>query len=322
MVLIFFTITFAWYIYTSASAPFNAIVEIGEQISTNFLVDFFDPSARTATVLRGFGGGQASSFVHQIGRTVFYIAEFFIIVGVARMLFKKEYGSFGQEYAVLSVLNLVILMMCMIIPNFARYFRMERFYQISLLFLAPFFVLGGEAVFKFISRRRNQALALNLVLFVLIPFFLFETGFIYEVTRDFNYSLPLSMYRMDRILLYRRITDEKEVTAACWLSNHLDSSHSLFYGDVISTSHVLTSYGMMSAENLRELSNTTQFTNTASYVYLRGVNTIEGKIEGTGILLNLSDISQIIDNQNIIYSNEDCEIFLVTPKTSPIIPQG
>lgn len=320
MVLIFFTFAFAWYIYTSASAPFDTIVEIGERTSRNFLVDFFDPSARTQTVLRGLGGGQAFSFGHQIGRTVFYITEFFIIVGIARMLFKKEYARFGQEYAVLSVLNLVILMMGIIIPNFASYFRFERFYQISLLFLAPFFVLGGKTVFNFISRGRNQALVLNMILIILIPFFLFETGFIYEVTRDFNYSLPLSMYRMDRVLLYSRITDGKEVTAARWLSNHMNSSHSLVYGDFISTYKVLTSYGMMHAENFRELSNTTRFTSSENYVYLRGINTIEGKIEGIGSSWNLSDISPIIDNQNIIYSNEDCEIFLVTTKTSPIIP--
>ena len=319
-VLIFFTITFAWYIYTSTSAPFIAIVEISEYITRNFIMDFFNPSTRTTTVLRGLGEGQAISLGHQIGQIVFYIAQFFIIIGMARMLLKKKYASFGREYTILSILNFVLLMMCIIIPNFARFLRMERFYQISLLFLAPFFVLGGETIFKFISRRRNQALALNLVLIVLIPFFLFETGFIYEVTGDFNYSLPLSMYRMDRVLLYRRITDEKEVMAARWLSNHLNSSHSLVYGDFISTSHVLTSYGMMSAENFRVLSNTTQFTNATSYIYLRGVNTIEGEIEGIGSLWNLSDISQIIDDQNIICSNGDCEIFFVTAKTSPIIP--
>ena len=227
--------------------------------------------------------------------------------------------NLSKEYALLSVLNLGILMMCIIIPNFARYFRAERFYEISLLFLAPFCVFGSEAVFQFISRRKNSTLALNLILIFLIPFFLFETGFIYEITEDFNYSLPLSMYRMDRILLYRRITDEREVTAACWLSNYMSSSHSLVYGDSISTDHVLTSYGMMDAENFHQLSNTTQFTSSINYIYLRGVNVIEGKIEGISNSWNMSDISPVIDSQNIIYSNGHCEI-LFTTTTSPTNP--
>ena len=321
-VLIFFIIAFAWYIYTSSSSPFNTITARLERIYTNFLVDFFDPSARTATVWRGLGGGEAISLGHQIGRIIFYIAEFFIIVGVARMLLKKEYASFGRDYATISVLNLVLLVMAIVVPNFAKYLRMERFYQISLLFLAPFFVLGGETVFEFISKRRNKALALNLILIVLIPFFLFETGFIYEVTGDFSYSLPLSRYRMDRVSLYNRITDKKEVTAARWLSNHLNPSHSLVYGDYISSYIVLTSYGMMSEENLLVISNTTQFTGSANYIYLRGVNTREGIMRGRGDMWNLSDIFPMLDNQNKVYSNRDCEIFLVTTKTSSIIPQG
>ena len=319
MILIFFTISFAWYIFTSSSTPFNAILKVGEQISENFQADFFNPSARTTTVLRGLGEGQTISFGHQIGQIIFYITEFFIVVGIVKMLFKKEHMNLSKEYALLSVLNLGILMMCIIIPNFARYFRAERFYEISLLFLAPFCVFGGESIFQFISRRKNSTLALNLILIFLIPFFLFETGFIYEITEDFNYSLPLSMYRMDRILLYRRITDGREVTAACWLSNYMSSSHFLVYGDFISTSHVLTSYGMMSAEDFRQLSNTTQFRSSNNYIYLRGVNVIEGKIEGISNSWNTSDISPVIDSQNIVYSNGYCEI-LFTTTTSPTNP--
>lgn len=321
MITIFFVIAFAWYIYTSASASFDAIAEVGEQISRTFLVDFFSARARTATVLRGLGGGQTISILHGIGRIVFYIAEFFIILGVAKMLFRKEYASFGREYTMLSVLNVAMLMMCMIIPNFARYLRMERFYQISLLLLAPFFVIGGEMIFSFIFKRRSQAFALNLILIVLIPFFLFETGFLYEVAEDFSYSLPLSMYRMDRVLLYDVITNEKEVTAACWLSKQLDYSHGLVYADLISTSHVLTSYGEMSAEDFRVLLNTTQFTGKTNYIYLRGVNTIEGIMRASGLYLwNLSDVRPILYNQNIIYSNGNSEILWVLGNASFVSP--
>jgi len=320
LILIFFTTSFAWYIFTSTSAPFDAIVKVGEQVSQSFFVDFFNPLARTPTVLRGLGVAQSVSFGHQIGQIFFYAAELLIIVGVAIMMIKKENAKFGHEYAILSVLNLMILVMAIVLPNFARYFRMERFYQVSLLFLAPFFVLGGEAVFDFITRRKHQALALKLILIVLIPFFLFETGFIYEVTRDYSYSIPLSNYRMDLLSKYDRIVDGKEVVAANWLLVNSVSSKTLVYGDYISTYKVLTSYALMSGETLRELLNTTQFTSGSNYVYLREVNTICDVMRSQFFNWNTSDVQWILNNQSLIYSNKDSMIFFVRGETNSVSP--
>jgi uncharacterized membrane protein len=247
------------------------------------------------------------------------------------MVLKKEYKKFGYEFAILTVLNFGFLIMGIVIPNFARFFRMERFYQISLLFLAPFFVLGGELVFHYVSGvfakifprisgtrilsvERSQIVSMSLVLMVLIPFFLFETGFIYEIRKDYSYSLPLSMYRMDRPLMYERITDAKEVASAVWLSDHLNTLDSVVYSDLISMSHALVSYGMLS-ENLRLISNTTKLTDNIGYVYLRGVNTKDGLVVGELFTWNISDIQPIFGYQNTIYSNDDCQVLLLINNT-------
>jgi uncharacterized membrane protein len=331
-VLIFFTFAFAWYIFTAATTLFNALVETLTRVSQHFLTDFFDPAARTATVLRGLGAGEATSLLHAAGRIFFYSAELFIAIALAVMLLKKGYKKFGYEYAILTVLNFGFLIMGIVIPNFARFFRMERFYQISLLFLAPFFVLGGESVFHHVSRifarisrtrilsaRRSQIVSLSLVLMVLIPFFLFETGFIYEISEDYSYSLPLSMYRMNRPLMYERITDAKEVASAVWLSNHLNASDSVVYSDLISMSHALVSYGMLS-ENLRLISNMTKFMENIDYVYLRGVNTKDGLVAGELFTWNISDIQPIFGYQNTIYSNDDCQVLLLINNTRSLTP--
>jgi uncharacterized membrane protein len=335
-VLIFFAFAFAWYIFTSATTLFNALVETLTRVSQHFLTDFFDPTARTATVLRGLGAGEATSLLHVAGRIFFYSAELFIALALVVMLLKKEYKKFGYEYAILTVLNCGFLIMGIVIPNFARYFRMERFYQISLLFLAPFFVLGGESVFHYVSGvlarifprisrtrilsvGRSQIVSLSLVLMVLIPFFLFETGFIYEISKGYSYSLPLSMYRMNRPLMYERITDAKEVASAVWLSNHLNASDSVVYSDLISMSHTLVSYGMLS-ENLRLISNTTKFTDNIDYVYLRGVNTKDGLVAGELFTWNISDIQPIFGYQNAIYSNDDCQVLLLINNTRSLTP--
>ncbi len=317
MVLTFFVIAFAWYIYTSESTSFNAILEVGGQISRNFLADFLNPSARTTTVLSGLGAGTATvSIGHQIGRIFFYIAELFIVVGVVQMLHKKEYAG-SEEYAIVSVLNLGILLMAVIIPNFARYFRMERFYGVSILLLAPFFVLGGQTVFQLISRRRRPALALNLILIVLIPFFLFETGFIYEVTGDTSYSLPLSAYRTDSY--DHLIVHKQEIYGVEWLSTYVQSE--LIYCDYFSGFHVLTSYGLLTAENIRLFSNSTESADSNSHTYLRWENIVKNKMVGEGldgapVPMNTSDISFWLDEQNMIYSNGGCEILIGTSGVS------
>jgi len=313
-VLVIFTLAFAWYIFSSAAVPFEAVTEVGEQISHNFFLDFFNPLARTTTVLRGLpGAGEASSLGHLVGRIFFYITEFFIVVGVARMLFKKETKSLGNEYAMLSYMNLLILIMGIALPNFARYFRMERFLQISLLFLAPFCVMGGEATVTYILKKRVQGKALSLIALVLVPFFLFETGFLYEVAGDSSYSLSLSGYRMDKIMLYSYITDSKEVAAAQWVSEQLNVSDSMVYGDYISTYHVLTSYGGIPGDYSVVLSNVTEFSSNG-YVFLRRINLIEGKMVALGLLWNASEISKQIESQNVVYSNGDCEILGIIPE--------
>ncbi len=314
-IVVFFTLTFAWYIYTSSAAPFDAVVGVAGQVYDDLLVDFLNPSARTPTVLRGLGASEAVSFGHQIGRIFFYAAELFIVIGVVKMLFKREEQKFGQEYALLSYTSLGLLVLAIVLPNFARFFRMERFYQIAILFLAPFCILGGATIFRFIIRRKNQVLGLNLVLLVLIPFLLFETGFIYEITGDVSYSLPLSMYRMSRVTLSEPICREREVVAAQWLSEQRGSSNVSVYADHTSAYHVLTSYGMMSGEVTILLSNTTTTFDRNSYVYLREANTLDGLMVEYylgGMLVNISAITPLLNEQNTIYSNGGAEV-LRTP---------
>jgi uncharacterized membrane protein len=285
-----------------------------EQISLNFGKDFFDIATRSATVLSGLGLSQASSPLHLVGRIFFYVAEFFILIGFAKiLLFNKNDEDFqiDREYTILALSNLVILIMCIVVPNFARFFRAERFYQISLLFLAPFFVYGGSIFFKFFLMRKTTLLTMNLILIVLIPLFLFETGFIYEMTGDSNYSLPLSMYRMDKVSLYYRIIDKKEINAAVWLSDNMNRSNSLVYGDLTSTLHVLTSYGMLNGENYRELTNTTKFASNINYVYLREVNTEENIITTQHGSWSLSDISPLMKGHSTIYSNGPNKIYFL-----------
>ena len=316
LILLVFVMAFGWYIFTSSSAPFDSLVNFGSYVSKNIITDFFDPSTRTQTVLAGIGATGAASFAHLIGRLFFYLSEFLIVIGVLKTLLKKEFARFGSDYTIFSVLGLAILFFCIVVPNFAKFFRVERFYQISLLFLAPFFVIGTQTISGFFTARflrtHKETFALGLILIAVVPLFFFETGFIYETTKDISYSVSLSMYRMDIRSLYGRTTDAKEVAAALWLSSQKSPVQDIVYGDYVATLTILTSYGMMSGVNLRYLPNSTSFLNDGNYVFLRRVNTEEGIVDQLSYEpFNVTYIQTALESESLVYSNGEAVVFKI-----------
>jgi len=314
--VLFFVMAFSWYIYTSSSGEFtNFFRNYVDKLIRNFFEDFFSPEARGSKVLTGIGLTAAPSFLHQIGRFFFYITEFFIIIGFVRFIVKRKEMKLDEDYAILTGLNMAILLMAMIIPNFAAMFLMDRFYHVVLLFLAPMCIFGGQTFFMFLLRRKKEFSALFLVL-VLIPLFLFETEFVYTISRDYSDmdSLALNMNVMNPVRLYGRITLEQEVLGAKWLSTHIDMTNSLVAGDSVSPYHVLTSYGMIPGDRLRTLSNSTmegyinlrlEGVDNRTYIYLRRLNIVNGIIGQW----NITEISSVLNYENKIYSNGNCEIY-------------
>ena len=318
-VALFFAILFSWYIYISASGAFNQFLSVGEYISRTFFTDFFNPRSRGGDVLRGIGMEAAPSFGHLMSRIFAYATEFFIIVGFVTLIIRRKKTMFDREYITISSLSMVLLVMAIALPNFAGSLNMTRFYHIQLLFLAPFFILGGETIFRFILNLTptKTQLSTALLLIVLVPFFLFQTGFVYETTRDDSWSIPLSEYRMDAIR--SRLLGwiyEQDVFGAKWLSRNIEAGYAPIYADGTSVHFELTSYGMLSIDRLVELSNTTD-EHAKGVVYLGRINVINGTIIKYGTagvkLWNITEISPILNNLNKVYSNGGCEIYEGTP---------
>lgn len=109
---------------------------------------------------------------------------------------------------------------------------------------------------------------------IVIVFFLFNVGFIYEVTGDLPSSIPISgISRYDRMRLDIVSPVEKDVLGAKWLSTSTSPVSRFIYADRISISTVLTSYGMVPREQMSRLSNSTQPEN-GTYIYLRRFNVV------------------------------------------------
>src|SRR4030043_1569545 len=110
-----------------------------------------------------------------------------------------------------------------------------RIWQITLLLLAPLFIFEGETIalgimklFRACSKRfvslngklNYRTLVWFPVVVILIPYFIFNTGIIFELSRsqtiyfiNMPYSIALSSYRLDLNTVFTR----QDLTAACFV---------------------------------------------------------------------------------------------------------
>jgi uncharacterized membrane protein len=307
LISIFLTITFSWYIFVNASATFNLLSEEVKTITAN-MGQFINLESR-GTALEGLGFVENPTIFHSLSTTMFIITELLLIVGFLKLLTSKnKISNFSSEYKVFANLNMTIIAINILLPKLADTLLMSRFYQTTLIILAPLAVLGGETVIKLIPRFNLRKLAIPLLVFtVFIPLFLFQTGFVYEVTKVRSYSFALSMYRWDDVLLYESVLTAKEVNGGQWLSKYVDITNTFIYSDSVSRYGILTSYGMIERGRINTLSNATN-PSSNEFIYLADVNLIN-----EGYIFNFSEISPILENQNKIYSNEQCEIYKGCP---------
>lgn len=309
LVALFLVIMFSWYIYTSASASFESIVSFGDYVY-NRLTDFFDPTSRGTDVSRAFGGEPVESYWQALSRVFAYATQFFIVVGFIVLMTRRKKMEFDLEYFMFSSLGMVLLAMTILLPGFALTLNMTRFYHIILFFLAPFFVFGCGALVRFLGKRRKQLYVQILILIVLVPYFLFQTGFVYEITGSDVWSVPLSKYRMDKLRLYSYgYVDELSAFGAQWMSKSIDFEHTKMYADSISRYKALSSYGMIYEGDINVLSNTITLT-SHSVVYLSKLNVFYGKIVGTNHIWNTSEFSSFFNDINKIYSNGGSDIYI------------
>jgi len=313
-ILIFFSITFAWYLFTTEATVFDATIQVADTINRNLNREFFNPESRGPTVMTGLGLIGPPTYIHLISRVLFYLTIFLITVGFLAVVMKFKNMNLNLEYFIVVSCNMTLLATTIIVPNFAESFGMRRFYRMSLVFLAPLCILGGEEMLtnmhKFrIWRLHKKWSALILMSAILVPYFLFQAGFVYEVTKVESWSIPLSRYRMSPTEVSERILYEPEIFGAVWLSTYTYSS-SAVYADSVSRHRALTSYGLIDYGRFVRLYNTTTTIEPQDLIYLRRLNTVNGIMAGYyEPYWNTTDISFLLNTQSKIYSNGECNIY-------------
>lgn len=311
MAIFIFTIMFTWYVFISGSTTFNSLLVYGDYVYQQ-LDEFFNPASRGQVVMMGLGMAESPSLLNTISRTFAYITQVFIIIGFVALITKRARSYMENEYFVFNLIAIIFLFMLILIPGLANTMSMTRFYHVLLFFLSPLCVVGADFLMDFISKKRKPILTSALLLAVLIPHFLFQSGFIYEVAGADSWSIPLSGYRMSSPRLYGHygFTDAYSVFGARWLLENFNAKNLTLYADERTLTNVLTMHALIPRCNL--LSNTTSVADDG-VVYLSKLNVVYDLIPFERFLWNSSQLSYIFDELNIIYNNGGSEVYKNTP---------
>lgn len=307
------TLAFTWYIYSFTSAPFQFLVQNVHRMTSNFF-QFFE--GRDPMVLTALGLGEHISFVHDIGRFIFYVTEFFILLGFIKCVLHRKKFKLDPFYFWALFASMCLLFLSVTVPYFAVSLNMSRIYHIVLFFLAPAFVIGAETFFSFLPVAINRGRAsersgLIMISLVIVIYFLFQSGFIFALSDDVPTSPSLTTDKAKAVglSLYNSFTFGEEVFGARWISVNI-KRQSKVYCDFTSGTSVLKSYGMLEDDQIYFLSNNTVIIGENAYVYLRHLNTIykimKDVEEGEWISLQNSNI---LSMKNRIYANGGCEIY-------------
>jgi uncharacterized membrane protein len=314
-ILLFIVFGLSWYMYTSSSSAFNTIVHTGDHIASSIYIEFLNPEASQALAIVGKA---SKSPLHQVVKILYYISQFFILIGITELVLsvlKREEIKFDKEFAAFSIMSFGIFLVCAFVPHFTH-MNIHRMYHILMFFLAPFCVIGGMTVFRVLSRvvraswtNESERSSLKVLSVFLVIFLLFNSGFVYEVAKDHPGSISLSQESVKEYgdvkhknSLYAGYYPEQDIFSIKWISKNRDNETKI-YADLSHKLLPFTSYGMMPDEHL--LTNTTKVSGDA-YIYLGYVNVHYGLMNGPhfgNVCWNLTDISPLLNEKSIIYTN-------------------
>lgn len=295
--------TIIYYKFVSSSELFNLTLYTLKSVLVTSVTHFMDPNTIQAVAIIKTN----KSLLSNIALYLQLIIQFFICIGVILILFKRTNMKFKDDYSVFSVLNMILLGSLLIIPFLACALNTERFYQISLIFLSPFFIVGGIGIFRLLNKifklnwtkKEVYDFSLKVLSLFLVVSLLFNTGFIYEALNAKHASMALSS-DMDGPRF-----NGMEISGAQWLAG-IKNQESSTYADQY-RAVMLNSFN-----NNTEVLTTDLKMEKGSYFYMGTFNINNNKF---GLYPSMSSVVQyfsdktILVGKNKIYDDKGSQIY-------------
>jgi len=357
VVVLYLVFTLGWYAGVGQGTALHSLLNIGQEQYSLVSSEpgpsepgpsepgpasgggFFDLAERDPFVATALGLDFASASGLGKGfRILQYLTQLLVVIGFAWLILRPR--GFKAEFIALAAVSAFILLACIVVPRLSSYISLGRAYHVSLFLLSPLLVLGGEAVWdggRRLSRsvssclKSGQRLVLqprlggsspllvSLALALLVPYFLFTSGFLFEVSRSSLYgagdlpsSMALSGYRIgleEDIGIY----NAEEFEAAEWLADNLPDDATVYadkYGRRLLYDQLWGRVGLITASG--EVPED-------AYIFLRTWNLDRQEIavvEVSGVQatighVSFSEIPAFVDrlgNSTVIYSNGGAQI--------------
>jgi uncharacterized membrane protein len=322
LVLCIVGITFAWYMYV-ATPPLNRLTDTFRNIASRLITDLFNPQNRLNPGMNPISPtSQATSLDGLVHKIVIYISEFFVLVGAIVLIIKPKEFKFHPVFRWMAIFAAFLLLVCIAVPNVAPSLNFTRFYRYTMIFLAPLFTLGGAYFLGMFGKIWSPHLTrprfvfrnfrLLVLTIVLVVFFLFRSGVVNTVTGGSLYSYSLDFERMIASRLWD-IYDirvlEQDLSGASWMALQIRNS-SLVYAEYGRGILTLTGYTTLDSQNIYYIANETQ-SKPESYIYLRSLNVLYGRVALPLGHFDLSDSSPLLSQNCKIYSNGASDVYFV-----------
>ena len=322
---LFVVFAVAWYMYTSNSYGFNTLVGFGKNFVNQFMEFLTAPRSSPTYYLK-----KKWSISLEVVKYLNVILILFIAIGILDLIYKIIKGkeiSFSKDYSFLSIIFFFFLFATLApLPG-----NVQRILQISLVFLAPFSVIGCIRLFNTVSRifkyPLNEKNILKVFFLYLLILLLFDSGFVSAIlTKDLNPNILINKKHImeegdleEKEYFYRIYMPKEDFSSASWLKTYKSESvRRLYYSPPADSYHSGTSllhyaeivpinyWGKIRAIRIE---NDTIIRETA-YIYLSYENIVERIMIGKDYeLLDVNRIYSAMENESKIYVNGGSEIY-------------
>jgi uncharacterized membrane protein len=301
LVVLLFIITFTWYSFAASASPFTSVLIISGRISGSILGNLNPATVQGLAVLTT---GVATP-LRLVARYVTNASNLIIAVGLLAVTLKFYKKRFSGMFLGFSLASFCLLLASIVLPYFASSLNISRLYQIALVFLAPFLVIGWFVVAKMICKtagvplteKRTKQATIVLSVF-LATVLLFNTGFVYQVTGDPPTSIALSS-KIDY-----PVYNQKENSAAVWIFTEKDTR--IIFAD-LDRFELLNRFDPTIANvtsNVASLNDSYAFLGTYNIVQQSLViNSTNGPVESSNLY------KSIVGTESKVYDNGGGQIF-------------
>jgi uncharacterized membrane protein len=295
-----------WYIYTAGSSSFSTFLNTGNRIIISITSEFLNPEAAQGLSIIA---STASTPLYEITKYLYLLTILFIVLGFMISVLGYRRVQFNVWYLLLSLGALGICVCAVVLPYFASALNTSRVFQISLIFLAPFCVLGGLIIIQGMSKimkisGKDQKIKNSLKILSLFfgVFLLFNSAWIYEVAKDKPSVLLNNTVDFP-------IVNEREVAGAKWLTKMREDS--LIFADDY-REPFLTRY--QSSQKIMNLPWDGDTIPDKSYVFLGNFNIVTDSIlvsyqEKANVITKHTNPDNILTNRSKIYNVGSAEVY-------------